>query len=190
MMRGMIVKFVDAARIRNTIDTDFSGIGSHADYPYIPLGEMWIDKWMRSEKDLFVALWKLERSMRGKPFRLIREKAKKTFVVAKAAKLVVKKTVRKGPLKILYVDGASVRKGFDPYFLLGGHDLVYPYIPKHEVWVDDRQDPKETKYTLIHELDERERMAKGLSYDDAHDFALAAERMARRKDGVADFIRG
>jgi hypothetical protein len=190
MMRGMTIKIVDTAKIRNTIDTDFDGVGTHADFPYIPLGEMWVDKWLKDEKGLFVALWKLERSMRGKPFRLIRERAKKTFVVPKTAMLVVKKTVRKGPTKILYVDGASVRKGFDPYFLLGGHDLVYPYIPKHEVWIDVKSDPKEWKYSLIHELDERERMSKGLSYDDAHDFALAAERMARRKDGVADFIRG
>lgn len=189
-MRGMTIKFVDAARIRNTIDTDFSGVGTHADYPYIPLGELWIDKRLKDEKPLFVALWKLEQSMRGKPFRLIREKAKRTLTVPKKAKVAVKRAVRKGANKIMYVDGATVRAGLDPYFLLGGHDLVYPYIPKHEIWIDVKSDPKDWKYTLIHELDERERMAKGLSYDDAHDFALATERMHRRKDGAADFIRG
>lgn len=186
----MTVRYVDAARIRNTVDTDFSGVGTHADYTYIPLGELWIDKRLKDEKPLFVALWKLERSMRGKPFRLIREKAKKTLTVPKTTKVKVTKTARKGNIKIVYVDGATVRAGLDPYFLLGGHDLVYPYVPKNEVWIDDRQDPKETRYTLIHELDERERMSKGMAYDDAHDFALAAERMHRRKDGVADFIRG
>jgi len=189
-MHVMIVKFVDAAKIRNTIDTNFSSGCTHAEYPYIPLGEMWIDKYQKDEKDLYVALLKFERSLRGKSFRLIREKAKKTFTVPKGAKVKVIKTVRKGKYTIEYVDGGTVRKTLDPYFDTGGHDLVYSYIPKNHVWIDVKSDPKELKYTLIHEIDERERMDKGLSYDDAHDFAIAAERMARRKDGVADFQRG
>ncbi|MBU1349017.1 hypothetical protein KJ781_03035 [Patescibacteria group bacterium] len=186
----MKIRFVDATRIRNTIDTDFTGVGTHADYPYIPLGELWISKSLKDEKAVFVALWKLERSMRGKPFRLIREKAKKTLTTPKKTKVAVKKTMRKGTYKIVFVDGATVRAGLDPYFLLGGHGLVYPYIPKNEIWIDTKQDPSETKYTILHEMDEHQRMSKGMSYDDAHDFALAVERMHRRKDGVADFTRG
>lgn len=186
----MTVKIVDAAKIRNTIDTDFSGQGTHADYPYIPLGEMWLDRHLKDERDLFLNLVKLERSMRGKPFRLIREKAKKTLTAKMKAKPVVGKKTRRGAYMIVEVDGSSVRKNIDPYFLLGGHDLVYPYIPKREIWIDTRSEPKDRKYTLIHELEERELMAKGLSYDDAHDYAIAKERAARRKDGVADFIRG
>ncbi|MBI4138843.1 hypothetical protein HY479_01695 [Candidatus Uhrbacteria bacterium] len=186
----MNVKIVDAAKIRNTIDTDFSGIGTHGDYPYIPLGELWIDRYLKDEQALFVKLWRLERSMRGKSFRLIREKAKKTFSAPAKTPVAIKKSIRKGPLMIRYVDGANVRKAFDPYFLLGGHDLVYSYIPKKEIWIDVRSNPKDWKYTLIHELDERDRMARGMDYDNAHDFAIATERMARRKDGVADFSRG
>ena len=186
----MKLKIVDGYKIRNTIDTDFSGVGSHADYPYIPLDELWVDKFLKQEKSLFLALFKFERSMRGKPFRLIREKAKKTFASKKKTKILVKKTIRKNSLTIRYVDGSSVRSNLDPYFLLGGHDLVYSYIPKKEIWIDIHADPKDEKYTLIHELDERERMSKGMSYGNAHDFALAVERMARRKDSVADFTRG
>lgn len=186
----MTVKVVDATKIRNTIDTDFSGVGTHADYPYIPLGEVWIDKFLKNEQALFLALVKLERSMRGKPFRLIRAKAKKTLTADPKAKPKIMKTAKKGNYVIRYVDGALVRKSIDPYFLLGGHDLVYPYIPKREIWIDACSDPKDWKYTLVHEIEERERMLKGMSYDDAHDFALAVERAARRKDGVADFIRG
>lgn len=185
----MIVKIVDAAKIRNTIDTDFSGWGTHGDYPFIPLGEFWLDKFLKEEKPLFLALYKLERSMRGKSFRLIRETAKKKLATEKP-KLVVLKKVKRGDVTIVSVDGASVRRGYDPYFLLGGHALVYPYIPKKEVWIDSRQAETEKKYTLIHELDERARMEKGMAYANAHDFGLAIERMARRADGVADFIRG
>lgn len=186
----MTIKIVDAAKIRNTIDTDFGGAGSHADYPYIPLGEYWLDKFLRDEKPLFTALFRLEQRMRGKSFRHIRETAKKTLTTPKKGRVTVVKTAKRGPLKIIYVDGLTVRKNLDPYFLLGGHDLIYPYIPKKEIWIDTRMDAKEWKYTLIRVLHERELMAKGMSQDDAHDFALAAERMARRKDGVAEFIRG
>lgn len=185
----MVVKIVDAAKIRNTVETDFSGWGTHGDYPFIPLGEFWLDKHLKQEKSLFLGLYKLERSMRGKSFRLIRETAKKKLTTEKP-KLTVQKKVKRGDLTILYVDGASVRRGFDPYFILGGHDLVYPYIPKKQVWIDSCQTESEKTFSLIHEMDERARMEKGLEYANAHDFALATERMARRKDGVADFIRG
>ncbi len=186
----MNTKIVDGRKIRNTIDTDFSGVGTHSDYPYIPLGEMWLDKYLKSEKTLFIGLTNLERSMRGKPFRLIRERAKKTFAKPEKSSVAIKKTVKKDGYTIRYVDGATVRKALDPYFLLGGHDLVYSYVPKNEIWIDTCSHETEMKYSLIHEIAERERMTKGMSYANAHDFALAVERMARRKDGVADFIRG
>jgi len=186
----MKLKIVNAAKIRNTIDTDFHGVGSHGDYPYIPLDELWIDSFLKNEKDLFLKLWKLERSMRGKSFRMIREKAKKTFTLPKKVKIVVTKSVKKGELTIRYVNGASVRAALDPYFLLAGHHLVYSSIPKKEIWIDANIDPKEWKYWLIHALHERERMMQGMTHDDAHDFALAAQRMTRRKDGVAEFLRG
>lgn len=128
--------------------------------------------------------------MRGKPFRLIRETAKKTLTIPKGARVEIKKREKIGALTVNYVDGSEVRKKLDPYFMLGGHDLIYAYIPKNNIWIDLRVHPKDLKYTLIHEMDERARMSKGMAYHDAHDFAIAAERAARRKDGVADFITG
>lgn len=186
----MTLKLVDAMKIRNSIDTDFLGAGSHGDYPYIPLGEFWLDKRLKEEKPFFLALWKLERSMRGKSFRLIREKAKKEFTKPKGAAVKIVKTEKRSGFTIRTVDGANVRTAFDPYFLLGGHDKVYSYIPKNEIWIETIIDPKERRYVLQHIVEERERMARGMSHDDAHDFALAAQRMLRRKDGVAEFVRG
>ncbi len=183
----MRTKIVDAAKIRNSTDTDFSGAGAHKDYAYIPVDEFWLDRYYKAEQPLFLALHDLEKKMRNKPFALIRAEAKKLFTKPDALPLPMTRIEKQGSLMICYVDGRAVRAGLDPYFLLGGHGLVYDYIPKKEVWIDTRQDPKEMKYTLIHELDERARMAKGMSYLDAHDFALATERMARRADGVAHF---
>ncbi|MBI5654669.1 hypothetical protein HZC53_03395 [Candidatus Uhrbacteria bacterium] len=186
----MKIKIVDGWKIRNTVETDFSGWGTHADYPLIPLGEIWLDRYLKPERKLILDLIRLERSMRGKSFRLIRAEAKKTLTAPNKSKPRVIKTQKFGKTKIVYVDGADVRSQIDPYFLLGGHDLVYDYIPKNEIWIDTRCYEQEWVYTLIHENHERELMARGMAYDNAHDFALAAERMARRKDKVADFVRG
>ncbi|HEU0050520.1 MAG TPA: hypothetical protein VFQ60_00500 [Patescibacteria group bacterium] len=185
----MITRFINAAKIRNTIDTDFSGVGTYLEYPYIPRGEIWIDRYLKTEQPLLLALAKLERKMKGQPFALIRETAKKELTIP-LTKLNVQKVEKVGPFTVSYVDGRDVRRHFDPYFLLGGHDLVYSYIPKGHIWIDTRSDPDDWKYTLIHETEERKLMKKGVSYADAHDLALAVERAARRKDKAADFIRG
>lgn len=185
----MQTKIVNAAKIRNTIDTDFSSVGTYLEYPYIPRGVLWIDRYLKAERPLFLALAKLERSMKGKPFTLIRERAKKMMTVPGSLP-VPKKTESVAGLDVRYMDGCAVRKHLDPYFLLGGHALVYSYIPSGQVWIDVHQDTQEQKFTLLHEIKEYDLMRRGVSYDDAHDFALAEERAARRKSGVADFIRG
>lgn len=185
----MKIRIIDGYKIRNTIETDFTQWGDRGSYPFIPKGEMWIDKFMRAEKDFILKLYRFEHTMRGKAFREIRMEAQKRFCDETVRIKTIKQEVIKG-LRVQYVDGATVRRKLDPYFIQGGHDLVYSYIPKNHVWIDTRQDRRDWKYTLVHEMHERELMADGMSYLDAHDFALAAEKMARRKDGVADFIRG
>ncbi len=185
----MKIKIVDGWKIRNTIDTDFSSWGDVTSYPYIPKGEMWVDKFLKPEVALFEELARLERRMKGKPFAQIRKQAAKELTNRKF-KLDITARKKRGNIEILLVDGFSVRSSMDPYFVLGGHDLVYSYIPKNQVWIDTRQDPREIEYTLVHETLERKLMSGGMEYDSAHDFALAAERKARRDDKVADFIRG
>ncbi|MDZ4385043.1 MAG: hypothetical protein U0944_01355, partial [Candidatus Moranbacteria bacterium] len=83
--------------------------------------------------------------------------------------------------------GREVRAKLDPDFFLGGHNLVYGYVPKNEIWIDDAQDGREIKYTLLHELHEAKLMEKGTSYDNAHDFSLATEKAARRNDGFGHY---
>ena len=80
-----------------------------------------------------------------------------------------------------------MRRYLDPYFVLGGHDLVYSYIPKNTVWLDDVIDQKELPYILLHEKEERNIMEKGKSYDVAHRFAIAIDQEARIKDGLASY---
>lgn len=85
----------------------------------------------------------------------------------------------KGGVDIYLVDGAHVRNNVNPDFVDGGHDLVYDFIPKGEVWVDNVPSVQDRQANLAHELYERGLMADGMGYDEAHDEALEYERALR-----------
>ena len=184
----MKIKYVDGAKIRNTFDTDFSGAGDSSYYPYIPKNEYWIERYLRPETKLLLSLDRLEKKMKNEPFSAIRKQAMRDLTTRGTFRSL--QTMSQKGLVVRYVVGADVRKTLDPYFLLGGHSHIYRYIPKNEIWIDACADDAEQVFTLVHEMYERDLMRNGMSYDDAHDFALAAERAARRKAGVAHFIRG
>ena len=98
---------------------------------------------------------------------------------------VVSKEER-GDKIIVMVNGAMVRLYLDPEFVVGGHNYVYDYIPKGEIWIDSvMEDTRELPYYITHEITEYDLMAKGKDYEAAHDFANAAEKEHRRSDGVA-----
>ena len=81
------------------------------------------------------------------------------------------------------VDGAAVRRGIYPEFLYGGNPQRYLFIPPHELWIDNAIAAEEFGYTLAHESLERRLMARnGMSYDDAHNRALALEHTMRLAD--------
>lgn len=176
--------------MRNTIDPDFGGHMTSNYAPYIPKGEVWIEDYLKPEINLFLKIVKAEEKF---------FKQKKTFdklydfLMSEAKKNgsppdFYLNTVKLGKLTISDVDGRIIRQYLDPYFFSGGHDLVYDYIPKNEVWVDGRNYKEDREFVLAHELFERKLMAKGRDYHSAHDFAIAEEKHQRRLKGVADFI--
>jgi len=96
----------------------------------------------------------------------------------------------RGKLRIYLVDATAVRKMTDknpnaPDFTMGTNDAVWRNVTgPNEVWVADELGPLERKLTMLHEMLERRRMKRdGLSYDDAHDEALAAENRYRQANG-------
>lgn len=188
MSRAKKIQWVDGWKIRNTLDTDFNGWARSDSFSFIPEGEVWVEKYMKPELQLILKLCRLEEKLKEKKFSVIRNQAKQ--LLDQNSLVLAQKRERKGKMWVVWVDGASVRRRYDPYFVSGGHDLVYKYIPRNEIWIDVLAGKKEGKYTMIHELYERQLMSRGMKYDDAHDFALAEERRQRRKDGVAQFIRG
>ncbi|MBI4714036.1 hypothetical protein HY771_02530 [Candidatus Uhrbacteria bacterium] len=95
-------------------------------------------------------------------------------------KFVVRKEKRRN-LRLVFVDGAIIRKYMDPEFILGGHDLIYPtYIPKGEIWLEASMNKKEIPFIFEHELLERTLMSKGKNYDIAHEYGTSIEKETRR----------
>jgi hypothetical protein len=66
------------------------------------------------------------------------------------------------------VNGRLVRSVFDIDFTAGGHDYVYEFVPENEVWIDDDIIETERGFVLLHELHERNQMARGWAYSKAH----------------------
>jgi hypothetical protein len=71
-------------------------------------------------------------------------------------------------ISVWIVNGRKVRSVFDIDFTAGGHDHVYEFVPENEVWIDNDIVEEERGYVLLHELHERNRMAKGWPYSKAH----------------------
>ncbi len=183
----MNIKLVDGAFIRNIVDVDFSGEGSNVMYSYIPSGVMWLDEVLSDEKAFFVKLHSLERELLqvGLSYENSRKIVCETLVSkSKQKPNPVLGTYNWFPkdkdLKILIVDGQMVREFFDPKFIQGGHDLVYSYIPKNTIWMENAF-KKEYLFTLLHEIYERKKMSTGMAYHYAHNAALVIERAERIK---------
>lgn len=209
--KSLKIKWVNGYDIRNTVDTNFAGYSTHDYHHMVPPGELWIEDCLKAELKLILNLLQVEtascsravaeaRNGTGHSLTLQeRHRAESKGFAEARKKLTIEalrrgkpptftnRTEKKGSLTIAYVDGRIVRAYLDPYFFLGGHHFVYPYIPKSEVWIDARSDREDQPFTLIHELKERTLMARGMDYPSSHDYALAEERYYRRKKGVASF---
>ena len=186
---------IDGFKIKNTLDPDFAVIEDSKSKPYIPKNELWLEKSYAKEKDSIVKNFLEDRKIKDrvgqKKFNLflkkrMREAVKKT-TAEEIEKIKLENLGKEAGMKIFLVDGRAVREKLDPDFVLGGHWLIYPYIPKNEIWIDNVQDRRDTIFTFIHEIHEALLMKKGMRYDNAHDWALAAEKTARRDAGVGKY---
>ena len=99
-----------------------------------------------------------------------RERNRSTFSgVRQLGKVNPELQVRKrvGPLEIWIVDGRLVRK-IDPRFCVGGHDMVYGYVPNNHIWLEKDTPHRDLDYNEVHEMGERKDMTMGYSYPVAH----------------------
>ena len=87
-----------------------------------------------------------------------------------------------GGIKVYIVDGDKVKLIHDADYVEGGSGERFPFIPKNEIWLDDRIVITDLQYILIHEATERRLMAnEGLDYYAAHERANGVELFHRRR---------
>jgi hypothetical protein len=181
---------VDGSYIRGHIDEEFTNFGQHYRFPYIPQNELWIDQEAEQDEHRFFIdhlLVEHDLMSKGKSYqeaivladRVERKERRRSGDVRKAthngkqlpdAAAVHErlwKTLENG-VQVWIVNGRLVRSVFDIDFTAGGHDHVYEFVPKGEVWIDDDIIEKERGLVLLHELHERNQMAKGMPYSKAH----------------------
>ena len=82
-------------------------------------------------------------------------------------------------VSVWIVDGRLVRSFFDVDYTEGGPDYVYEFVPQNEVWIDNDLEESERPFVLLHELHERNFMAKGWDYDRAHEDSSKIEYHCR-----------
>ncbi len=211
---GSAVWIVDGSYIRRWLDPDFTNFGHHLRDACVPAGEYWIDvEQSPGEAEFFIRNMRVdERLLRRRvPRRLARlfaERAELNMRLKsprfrrlkrvmteeqRLARVRQKLIARHGRrLKLWLVDGMLVRTWYRIPFTQGGHDHVYKFVPRGEVWIDDDLTPAERPLVILHELHERALMARGVGYDprgdsgpdSAHGSALVVERACRRKPAL------
>jgi hypothetical protein len=205
------VWIVDGAYIRGHIDEEFTNFGQHYRYPYIPEKEFWIDKEAEhDERAFFIEHLLIEHDLMAKG-------ASYAEAITEADRVERKERRRAGDIRkvtnhgkelpdpnavherlwkklengvsVWIVNGRLVRSAFDIDFTAGGHDHVYEFVPNGEVWIDDAIEEKERGFVLLHELHERNLMAKGWPYSKAHNDSSHMEfRCRHHPDALHDAL--
>jgi hypothetical protein len=186
--RGDItIWLVDGFYVRKNLDEEFTNFGQHYRFTCIPENEFWIDREAGpDEQPFYINHLIIEHRLMKKGFPYVKALEfadRKERAERKKAKgfpagqplggdnptIVHLQIINKTDHTTIWlVNGRLVRDFYDIDFTEGGHDWVYRFVPKGEVWIDNDVEPEERPYILLHELHERNLMKKGLSYNDAH----------------------
>jgi hypothetical protein len=199
---NFMVVLVDGSYVRKNIDEEFTNFGQHYQQRYIPETEFWIDENTDpSEHVFFIDHMLVENRLmsEGESYddalkaadEVERRERRRSDVSTKprlginANAYLVKlnmwhQLTKDVGLDVWIVNGKLVRDIFDVDFVEGGHDLVYNFIPKGEVWIEaDIVSYDERYFVLFHEAYERFLMELGYSYVSAHCRASRAEHDCR-----------
>lgn len=102
----------------------------------------------------------------------------------------VSRIMKPAGVSVWLVDGFAIRRDISQAFVYGGHGYVYDFIPKDEIWIDDRISLDERPLTILHEAYERRRMKdENMSYDQAHALANKEEHSFREGSGGSTYRR-
>jgi len=206
---GMSAWLVDGEKIRKEIDENFVQFDQHAHIPFIPTDEIWIDKESNEdERKFFIDHVLREREFTNQGMTLQKAIAKASRLethirhsLPRARKILESHHSRTEALAKIHqekwneystddftvwlIDGEAVRDLYDNEYAEGGHDLVFPWIPHQEVWIEKILSPKERTFILVHELHERFLMSPaggGKDYPHAHKGATIIEDRFRESE--------
>jgi hypothetical protein len=189
--RGKIsIWTVNGTYVRAHLDEEFTNYGQHLAFKCIPADEFWLDKEAhKDEQRFFIDHLLVEHKLmvKGVGYDKALEAADKAEMAERKKSGDVRKLTKGGKLPdprkvherlwkslesgvhVWIVNGRLVRSVFDDDFTEGGHDYVYEFVPRNEVWIDNDLEEVERPYVLLHELHERNLMAKGWTYNKAHE---------------------
>ena len=199
--RGKItIWIVDGTFVRTHLDEEFTNYGEHYGFKCIPKNEFWLDKEAHEDEQQFFIdhlLIEYRLAEKGIPYdealekadqaeRAERKKAGDIENLTQGENLPDPTKVHEklwkeleSGVSVWIVNGRLVRSVFDIDFTEGGHDHVYEFVPQNEVWIDDDLEEAERPYVLLHELHERNLMAKGWTYIKAHEDSSRIEYYCR-----------
>ncbi len=194
------VWIVDGEYVRDYLSEEFTNFAEHYRFRFIPTNEFWIDKeYDPGEEDFFIhhllVEWRLvrqgmeydkalgyaDRSERAERRKSLAVRLKRVRGNAALLKRIRKKhlTTYRNGLRVWLVRGELVRDFYFTDYTEGGHDKIYAFIPKSEIWIDDDLSPHERRFVLLHEVHERRLMAGGWRYPQAHRSASELEYLCR-----------
>ncbi|MCX6735623.1 MAG: hypothetical protein NTZ13_00895 [Candidatus Parcubacteria bacterium] len=201
---GFEVWLVDGSLVRRDLDENFTEYEHHARYKFIPANEIWIEKDTNEEEwKYFLENLDLERKYmeEGLSLEKAAEKAnaqeqKDRRHSPRIQKILDSHHKRKEALEKIHkekltewcteyltvwrIDGGIVRALYMVDYADGGHDLVYDFVPKNEIWIEEVLDENERKFILLHEMHERYLMSQGKDYHHAHEGATIIEAHYRK----------
>lgn len=198
---GVACFLVDGRWVRDHRDIEFTNGAHDLTRPYVPEGEVWIDREAPGAGELpFLVRHQVRHRalmLQGKTYHqalrraTLAEKRERRAALRRPdlsleqARCAVRRerigTLDDPRAEIWLVDGRGVRDRFYPEFTLGGHGLRYRFIPRGEIWIDDAAIASERAEIIAHEALELSLMRRGMSYPDAHRRASALERRLRRR---------
>jgi hypothetical protein len=187
---------VDGARVRDRLDVEFTNGAHDLQVPYIPAGEIWLDReapgsgewrfWARYQlahrRKMAAGATYLEALASAERVERTARQKEKSGGRARLAERVRRRRIGVADdIPVYLVRGRLVRDHAYVHFTMGGHRERYSFIPPGEIWIDDAIAPAERAVVVHHELVELRLMRdRGLDYAEAHARASRAERRLRR----------
>ena len=217
---GYDIYSVDAFAIRNHAqpDEEFDNFAIHDEFPdLIPEREVWMSQLAArreaeffvadalayfkaledgaSEDDAYDAGLRADRYLREKITGLEYRDGEPHKRIPK--KLYVQRYLtledEKFPITVWLIDGMLARCYYKTDYTEGGHGIVYPWVPRDEIWIEKDLVPAEAPFIVVHEYIEHRLMRdRDYEYDKAHRICSEIEfdlRQGRTRPDFPGFTR-